>query len=183
PGIVVVRPFVTVSPVTVDYHPIRARGIYVVNQSGNFIVNIRPFYDLTSALGGLQVNVNDQTYYNINQQVFTGAPGFAAVGTLAISQPVAAFGTLGSLDAITPQFNATQVYGGPSQESLAQDHVVGTIAARSGGTLTIRGAASHAGLGNPFNFAEYVDTFSVIVDATTIVSVDGQNVSGLSSQS
>ncbi|HEX4387402.1 MAG TPA: DUF4382 domain-containing protein [Steroidobacteraceae bacterium] len=183
PGAIVVRPFATVSPVTVDYRPIRARGIYVVNQSGNFIVNIRPFFDLTSALGGLQVNVNDQTYYNVSQQAFTGAPGFAALGTLAISQPIAAFGTLGSLDAITPQFNATQVYGGPSQESLAQDHVAGTIAARSGGTLTVRGAAIHPGLGNVFGFPEYGDSYSVIVDATTVVSEDGQNVSGLSDQS
>ena len=68
-------PFATVSPVTVDYHPLRVRGIYVVNQSGNFIINLRPFYDLRSALGGLQVNVNDQTYYNVNQQTFTGGPG------------------------------------------------------------------------------------------------------------
>ena len=171
------------SPVTVDYHPLRVRGIYVVNQSGNFIINVRPFYDLSSALGGLQVNVNDQTYYNVNQQTFTGAPGLAAVGTLAISQPVAAFGTLGSLDAITPQFNATQVYAGPSQESLAQDHVVGTIAARSGGTLTVRGAAFHPGVGNPLGIPQYDDTASVIVDATTVVSEDGENVSGLSAQS
>jgi hypothetical protein len=179
-GAVIVRPWVTMSPVTVDYQPLRVRGLYVVNQSGNFIMNVRPFYDLTSALGGIQVNVNDQTYYSVDQTVYTGAPGLAAIGTLQISQPIAAFGTLGSLESITPQFNATQVYGSTSQESYAQDHLVGIIAARSGNTLTVRGADWHSatGLGQIYN-----DNLSVLVDQTTVVTQDGHNVAGLGPQS
>ena len=51
--------------------------------------------------------------------------------------------------------------------------MVGTIAARSGGTLTVRGAAFHPGVGNPFGIPQYDDSASVIVDATTVVSEDG----------
>ena len=179
PGAVIVRPFVTMSPVTVDYQPLRVRGFYVTNQTGNFIMNVSPFHDLSNALGGMQVNVNDQTYYSVSQRVYTGAPGEAAIGTLQISQPIAAFGTLGSLDAITPQFNATEVYGGISQENLLQDHLHGVIAERNGNQLILRGAQLYSlSFGNVYNV-----TATVIVDDTTVVTEDGHDVAGLGPQS
>jgi hypothetical protein len=185
-GKVTVRPFATMSPVTVDYQPLRVRGLFVVKQDGNFILNIRPFYDQSSALGGIQVNVNDQTYYNVDQQVFTGAPGLDAIGGLQISQPVAAYGTLGSLNSITPQFNATQVYGSVSQESYAQDHIVGVLASRAGNTMTIRGARVFS---PPTLYGTFVvggtlyNNAVLTVDPTTVVTEDGNAVAGLGLQS
>jgi hypothetical protein len=175
---VTVQPFVVISPAPVDATVMRARGLYVTEQTvpSGFIMNIRPFYDLVSALGALTVNTNAQTYYNLNGVTYTGAAGLAAVATLMESTTLAVYGTLDNLSGITPTFNATAVYGGTSLESELAEYVTGTVSERTGDTLVVRGATLLDPLGT---VTEYPYLY-VTVDDTTIVSQDGVAASGLS---
>ena len=175
---VTVQPFLVMSPAPVDATLMRARGLYVTEQSvpSGFIMNMRPFYDLVSALGALTVNTNAQTYYNINGVTYTGAAGLAAVGTLMESTALAVYGTLDNLSTITPTFNATAVYGGTSLESELAEYITGTVASRSGNSLDLRGGTFLT----PEGEILYYSDSTVLLDDTTIVSEDGNPVGGLS---
>jgi len=159
----------------------RARGGLVIAQPGSnyYVVNMRPFGDLVSALGALTVNTTANTYFNINGTAYTGTAGLTALQGLLVGAPVAAVGTLTSLAGITPTFNATEVYAGSSLESPLADYVTGIVAARSGDALTIHGATFRSRLGS----VTYVNQLAATLGPATIVSQDGAPVSGLSPQS
>jgi hypothetical protein len=159
----------------------RARGIFVISQpsSSDYVVNMRPFNDLISALGALTVNTSSTTYFNINGVVYTGAAGLTAMQSLQISTPIAAYGTLGSFATITPSFNATAVYVGTSLENPLADFITGTVSSVNGDTLNVHGASYLSRLGAPGYFADV----PVTVGSSTIVTEDGVAASGLSTQS
>ena len=184
PPTVTVRPFVTATVAPVDQTVMRARGIFVIAQpsSSDYIVNMRPFNDLVSALGALTVNTTSSTYFNINGVVYTGAAGLTAMQSLLISTPIAAYGTLGSLSTITPSFNATAVYAGTSLEDPLADFLTGTVSAVSGNTLTLHGVSYVPRIGLPTIRVFYAD-IPVTVGPATIMSEDGVAASGLSTQS
>jgi hypothetical protein len=181
PLTVTVKPFMTATVTPADQTVMRARGIFVIAQpsSSDYVVNMRPFSDLVSALGALTVNTTSTTYFNINGVAYTGAAGLTAMQSLQISTPVAAYGTLGSLATITPSFNATAVYAGTSLEDPLADYFTGTVRAVSGATLTLHGATLRSRLGTPGYFPDV----AVTVGSGTIVSEDGVAASGLSTQS
>jgi len=184
---VVVKPFVTVSTLPTYTTPFRARGLFVVadTNSSGFTMNMRPFYDEISALGAMTVNTNAQTTFNIDGVNYVGNAGLTALEDLPVSTIIAAYGTLGALNSLTPAFNATQVYAGTSLENLSETRVNGTVSARSGNTLTIHGATIFNEVGataeGPLTFQ---NSIPVTVSANTIVSVDGQpNATGITIQS
>jgi hypothetical protein len=184
PPTVTVRPFITATAAPADQTVTRARGIFVIAQpsSSDYIVNLRPFNDLVSALGALTVNTTSSTYFNINGVVYTGAAGLTAMQSLLINTPIAAYGTLGSFSTITPGFNATAVYAGTSLESPASDVLTGTVSAVSGNTLTVHGARYVPRIGEGVLQIYYPD-LPVTVGPATLVSEDGVAASGLSTQS
>jgi hypothetical protein len=140
---VTVRPFVAATATPTDTEPVRARGLFVVADSGasNFIENLRPFEDnVYSTVGALTVNTTASTYFNINGNVYTGAAGLAALSGLPSNTPLEAYGTLGDMSTITPGFTATQVYAGAVVSNGAYEHVRGIVSAVSGNTLTVLGA-------------------------------------------
>jgi hypothetical protein len=182
PPTVTVHPFMTATVAPADQTVMRARGIYVLAQpaSGDYIVNMRPFNDLTSALGALTVNTTSSTYFNINGVVYTGAAGLTAMRQqLQVSTPIAAYGTLGSFATITPTFNATAVYAGTSIENPLADFLTGTVSAVSGKTLTVHGGSYLSRFGAPGVFPNV----PVNVSSSTIVTEDGVAASGLGTQS
>jgi hypothetical protein len=181
PPTVTVVPFMTATPAPADATVMRARGLFVVAQPGenNYIVNIRPFADIFSALGALIVNTSASTYFNVNGTAYTGAAGLAALQSLPVSSPVAAYGTLGSFATITPTFNATEVYAGSGLESPLQDYVTGTLSVRSGNSLTVHGATYLSRLGA----LDYANDIVVTLSSTTTVTEDGVAASGLTTQS
>jgi hypothetical protein len=166
------------SPAPLDATVMRARGLYVTTQTvpSGFIMNTRPFYDLVSALGALTVNTTAQTYFNINGVTYTGAAGVAAIGGLLESTSVVAYGTLDSLVGITPSFNATSVYAGSSQEGDLAEYLTGTVSARSGDVLTLRGVTYLDPVGN----FDYFASMPVGIGTSTIVSEDGVAAPNLS---
>jgi hypothetical protein len=141
-----------------------------------FIMNMRPFYDLVSALGALTVNTNAQTYYNINGVTYTGAAGLTAISGLLESTSVVAYGTLDSLVGITPSFNATSVYAGSSQEGDLAEYLTGTVTARSGDTLNLHGVTYL----DPQGVFQYYADIPVGIGTSTIVSEDGVAAPNLS---
>ncbi|HEY6924124.1 MAG TPA: hypothetical protein VI653_11700, partial [Steroidobacteraceae bacterium] len=147
-------------------------------QNNNFVMNVRPLHDvINTPFGALKVNVNDQTYYNVNGIVYTGAAGLAALNALQnvyANLQIAAYGPpsgspFSDLSTITPAFNATQVYVGQGFESTLEDQVTGFVSAIAGNKLTVRGAAFVDRIGN-FGFAE---TVPVTVGPNTSYAVDG----------
>src|SRR5580658_4085625 len=175
---VTVQPFLVMSAAPLDATVMRARGLYVTEQSvpSGFIMNMRPFYDLVSALGALTVNTNAQTYYNINGVTYTGAAGLTAISGLLESTSVVAYGTLDSLVGITPSFNATSIYAGSSQEGDLAEYLTGTVSARSGDVLTLRGVTYLDPVGN----FDYFASMPVGIGTSSIVSEDGVAAPNLS---
>lgn len=188
PPKVTVRPFLTATVAPADQTVMRARGIFVVAQqpaSGDYIVNMRPFADTLSALGALTVSTTSSTYFNVNGTTYTGSAGLAALQTLLVSTPVAAYGTLGSFATITPGFNATAVYAGTSLESPLADYFTGTVSAVNGNSLTLHGVTCVARFGwTPgYGVPGYFASVPVTVSPGTMVSEDGVAASGLSTRS
>jgi hypothetical protein len=131
--------------------------------------------NLVSALGAVTVSTNAQTYFNINGVAYTGAAGLTAMASLQENTPTAAYGTLGNLSGITPGFHATAVYVGTSLESPLADHIRGVVSARSGSTLTVRGAT----LVTRFGAVTIQNNATVTLGSATVVSEDGVAASGL----
>jgi len=181
---VTVRPFVTATVAPADQTVLRARGILVVAQpsSSDYVVNMRPFDDLGSALGALTVNTSSSTYFNINGVVYTGAAGLTAMKSLQISTPIAAYGTLGSFSTITPSFNATAVYAGTVVVDPLADSLTGTVSAVNGTTVHVHGA-SYLPRPGGLSAQPYYPDIPVTVGAGTVVTQDGAAASGLSTQS
>ena len=177
---VTVKPFWNVTSQPAYDKPVFARGLYVLAdvKNNNFVMNVRPLHDLVNnPFGALKVNVNDQTYYNVNGAVYTGAAGLAAVNSLQnvyANLQIAAYGPptgnpFADLSTITPVFTATQVYVGQSLENALEDQITGFVSAIAGNVLTVRGAAFVDRIGD-FGFAE---TVPVTVGPNTLYSTDG----------
>ena len=187
PPTVTVQAFPTITPAPLDSTPLRARGVFVVTQpnDSNFIMNLRPFYDLASALGALFVNVTDKTYFNVNGVTYIGTSGLTAMNTQQVNVPVVAYGTLDNLSGITPYFNATQVYVGTSQESPIAEYLSGVVSARSGADITLSDATFLLPVGFPYAnnidlYSGYYSTVPVTVAPSTVVSEDGVDAPNLS---
>jgi hypothetical protein len=180
PLTVTVQPFISATVEPADGTVVRAGGIFVVAQpsSSSYIVNMRPFADLVSALGALTVNVTGTTYFNINGTVYTGAAGLTAMGKLEVSTPVSTYGTLGDFSTITPTFNATAVYAGTAVESPLADFLTGTVTAVSGDAVSLHGATYVTRVGS----AGYLADVPVTVSSATLVTEDGVATSGLTPQ-
>jgi len=184
PLTVTVRPFMTAIAAPADQTVLRARGIFVISQpsSSDYIVNMRPFDDLVSALGALTVNTSSSTYFNINGVVYTGAAGLTAMQSLQISTPIAAYGTLGSFSTITPSFNATAVYAGTVVVDPLADSLTGTVSAVNGTTIHVHGA-SYLPRPGGLTVQPYYPDIPVTVGPATLVTEDGTAATGLSTQS
>jgi hypothetical protein len=185
---VTVMPYAVMSTPPLDAQVLRARGIFVYTETGtSFVMNMRPFYDLSSALGAITVNVNDQTYYNVQGFTYVGAAGLAAMTDAPISTPVAVYGTLSSLAGITPQFTATTVLVGTSLESPIQDHLTGVVSERTGDSLTLihtqYRVSSYGNADFTAGSIAYLTAAYVTIGTGTIISRDGVADANLSPQS
>ena len=184
PPKVTVRPFLVMTPAPADATLMRARGLFVTVPSGSsdYVMNVQPLTDLRSALGAVTVSTNAQTYFNINGVAYTGAAGLSAMASLQENTPTAAYGTLGDLSGITPGFHATAVYAGTSLESPLANHIRGVVSARSGNTLTVRGATLLSPIpfgGTAYAAAAYANNATVTIGSATVVSEDGVAAGGL----
>ena len=191
---VTVRPFVEASSPSNDTEPVRARGLFVVANTGqnSFVEDLRPFEDnIYSTVGALTVNTTASTYYNINGAVYTGSNGLAALQKVAANTPVVALGSLngsppGSFDSITPQLTATSVYAGTVVSNGQYEHVRGIVTGISGNSLTVADATYLYYEGYCLSNLCYTfyPTATVSVSPTgTLVTEDGTPAAGFTTQS
>jgi hypothetical protein len=175
---VTTRPFLTTSTVPTYTQPLRARGVYVTSdpQNSNFTMNARSFFDTQgSPSGAIGIQTSDSTVYNINGTLYQGAAGLAQMQNLQINTIVEAYGSIGDLNNIKPNFVATQVFAGVSVENVLTDRITGTVSSRSGNTLHIKGAEVEAR-----NFSvptgvtlSFQDDLTLTIGPDTLVNVDG----------
>jgi hypothetical protein len=138
-------PVVTVTPMLVadvnpdSPKPHRIRGPLdaVDMQAGSFTLILRPFNLLQGDHGRVAFLTDSNTVYEINQTTYQGSAGL----TVLAQQPrLTATVALGTLDLVTRRFTATEVLTGSSVPFGTSDVVTGNVIARSGNTLTVKGA-------------------------------------------
>jgi len=136
---------VTVSPVLIadvdlaNPKPHRVRGplVNVDQAASEFVVAIRPFHLLLGDFGRLTVKTDGNTMYEIDRVSYQGAAGLAQLATEPRATATVA---VGKFDPGSHTFLATEVYAGSSVAFGTADVVTGSVIARSGNSLTVRGA-------------------------------------------
>jgi len=163
-----INPVVTVNPLLVaDVNPdapkphrIRGPLDSVNTQAGSFTLILRPFNLLQGDHGRLTFFTNNNTTFEIDQTTFLGGAGLSA---LAAKSQLTATVAVGTLDLATRRFTATEVLAGSSVSFGTSDVLIGNVTARSGNTLTVRGAELFRRDGS----LSFQDTVSVSVENTT----------------
>ena len=137
-------PVVTVNPILVAAidpdapKPHRIRGpLDSVNiQASSFTLVLRPFNLIQGDHGRVTFVTDTNTQFEINQVSSTGGTGLQALAPLRGAAVVAT----GTFVPGTLQFLATEVRAGSSVAFGTNDVLTGNVLARSGNTLTVKGA-------------------------------------------
>jgi hypothetical protein len=122
-------------------HRLRGPLASVDVNAGTFDVIIRPF---VYALGGnhrdfgdMTVTTTNDTIFDIDNESYQGNAGLVA---LAAKDALTAVVVMGEVKRKGLSFEATEVHAGASVPGGSQDAVTGNVIARSGNTLTVKGA-------------------------------------------
>lgn len=151
PPTVTIKPFMTMATSAPDTKPVRVRGP-LINSSigaGTYTVQLRPFFDEANSLGSLSIfNDPNATVYTINGTTYVGSQdkGLSVLSqTSAGSTMTAAYTTYQPTPTLNAsvtagKFNSTYVIAGSTLEDFYTWGLEGDVIARSGNTLTVRGA-------------------------------------------
>ncbi len=171
PPVVTVQPFMVATVVPSDTKDIRVRGalVSVDTAAATYTVDLRPFDNDTGSSDQVVVNTTAQTTFEVNGAPATGAAGITALGSLAAGAWTVAFGTLSTTD---HSFTASRVLAGSSVVMPSLDGLLGVVTARTGNTLSVRGATLHSHTDQHDRFMPRTVTLS-IGDATAF-TVAGQ---------
>ena len=148
--------------------PQRLRGpLQSVNvNNGTFHVFIHPFHARlvtgTRPFGSVNVHTDENTYFEIDGQAYTGADGLAV---LAMEPKFTGVVVEGFYRLRPKRFEATEVYAGSSVPGGEMDVVTGSVVARNADTLTLRGVTVQRSDG----VVVFNDTVTVTVDDSTLV--------------
>ncbi len=174
PPVVTVEPFLVadVNPETPKIHRVRGPLKSVNTATSTFRVAIRPFHRVLGEFGGLSVSTASDTAFEIDGTAYQGAAGLAQ---LALQPTATATVAIGDLDIPNRRFIAREVYAGSSVAFGSSDVVSGSVIARTGDVLTVRGATLVRADGS-FSFR---DTISVELSPGTKVTRQALPVAGL----
>jgi len=146
----------------------RVRGpLKTVNVTASvFDIYIRPFFHRIGLgqriFGTLQVQTNDETYYEIDGIAYKGAQGLQVLETVAQYTGVIVKGDL----KFSPlRYEAREVYAGSSVPGGDLDLVRGTVTSRNGDQIIIRGATIFRTNGT----VVFNDSVTVSLDNSTTV--------------
>jgi hypothetical protein len=169
PAKVTARPVLVASLDPVEQKELRLRGplVSVDSAAGSYRVDLRPFHLRGGDLGEVTVHTTPDTVFEVNGTQYTGAPGLEALGAAGAGTPTVAHGVLETAER---RFTADRVYAGSSVPGQGIDAVLGSVLARSGDTLTVRGGTIVRREGEP-RFAR--GTIEVKVGPDTKVLRDG----------
>ena len=146
----------------------RIRGLLrdVNTDTSSFALAVRPFFHPRGDFGPIEIATNEQTAFEIDETAYVGAQGLRALDALAPAVPVVA---LGEMDRTTRQVTATLVLAGSSVPFGDADIATGSVMARDGDVLTLRGVTLvRDDLSVTFN-----DTMQVTISASTTIRQQG----------
>jgi hypothetical protein len=184
PPTVTVKPFITMATSAADTKPVRVRGPLINSDAniGTYTVYVRPFYDEVDSLGSLTLFNGASTVYQINGVTYVGSAGVTALSQLSAGTTVTAAYTTYVPSAVNSTttaavFKPTYVVAGSTLEDFYTQGLEGDVIARSGNTLTVRGATLQLNDGtSTYNEANAV----VILGPSTIVTAeDNTTLTGL----
>jgi hypothetical protein len=180
PPTLTVAPYMTISTSASDNKLIRVRGP-LINSSvntGTYTVVVRPFFDEVNSLGTLTIfNDPSTTIYALGGTTYVGQAGLTALSqTSAGSTMTAAFTTFEPTATTAPGitagiFHSNYVIAGSTLEDFYTDGLEGDVIARSGNTLTLRGATLFVNAAQSVQ-VQSQDSF-VVLGPSTLVTVDG----------
>jgi hypothetical protein len=148
PVTLTVNPYMTFTVGASDKKLIRVRGPLInssLNQ-GTYTVTTRPFFDEVDSLGILTLFNSPSTVYSIAGSTVVGTPGLTSLSTSSAgSTMTAAYTTFEPTTSPQPgviagKFNTQYVIAGGTLEDFFTDGLEGDVIARSGNSLTLRGA-------------------------------------------
>jgi hypothetical protein len=189
PPTVTVKPFMSVSTTEPDNKLIRVRGALINSNVdlGTYTVVVRPFFDEVNSLGIMTMFNGPNTLYTFGGVTYVGASGLVPISQASAGSTVAAAFTTFE-PTTTPQagvtsgiFNSVYVVAGGTLEDFFSEGLEGDVIARSGNTLTLRGATL---FDNDAELVQYEDLDSqVLLAPATLVTADGINMGTLNSNS
>jgi hypothetical protein len=139
PALLTTEPFIVAEVRPLTEKELRVRGalidVDVANQS--YDIRVRPWHRRDGDFGELTVHTTATTEFEIGDSVLTGDAGLTALDGLAAGTMTVAFGTL---DTQQHRFTAEIVRAGDSIGGDLLAAVHGNVVARSGDTLTVKGA-------------------------------------------
>ncbi|HEY3859290.1 MAG TPA: hypothetical protein VGM47_06740 [Gammaproteobacteria bacterium] len=168
---------VTVNPVMVaSVDPdtttaIAVRGPLSATSTGSdsFTLGLRPFQAGDADYGDVNVFGNASTVYIVDQKIYVGSAGVAALASAGDKTAVLA---QGSFNFGNHHFVATEVLAGSSVPGGSVDAVEGVVVARSGNTLTLAGSSLyHTSKSVTFDDTATVD----LADSTVVSEIDKPN--------
>jgi len=148
PPTVYVRPFMSIGHLPADTKLIRVRGP-LANSSvdvDTYTVYIRPFYDEANNIGQVTLFSQPNTVYTLNGKTYVGNAGLDALSVLSAGSTMTAGYTTFQPDynpsngAYAGRFNLEYVVAGSTLEDIYTEGITGDVIARTGNTLTLRGA-------------------------------------------
>jgi hypothetical protein len=175
---VYVRPFMTIGHLPADTKLIRVRGPLANSSTdvNTYTVFIRPFYDEANNIGQLTLFSQPSTVYTLNGQTYLGSAGLSALSVLSAGSTMTAGYTTFQPDynplngAYAGRFNLQYVVAGSTLEDIYTNGISGDVIARTGDTLTVRGATLIVTTDDTFEYS--VDDCLVVVGSGTIVTAD-----------
>ncbi len=139
PARITTRPYLSAEVRPLDEKELRVRGplVDVDTAASTYDIRVRPWHRRDGDFGTLTVHTTATTEFEIGDEIFTGAPGLAALESLGPGALTVAFGTL---DVSSREFTAQIVHAGDSVGGDRFSAVHGNVVARTGDTLTVKGA-------------------------------------------
>ena len=162
-GTVTVDPFLTASVDAAD-DQVQVRGPLASTSAGTdtFTLGLRPFQASSGDYGQVVVYGTGATSYVVDQKVYTGSAGVTALQAAGATTAVL---VQGSFNFTSHHFVATQVLAGSSVPGGSKDAIQGVVTARSGNSLTVRGASLYRSSGS----VSFHDTVTVNLASSTVV--------------
>lgn len=184
PVVLTINPYMTMSIAAMDKKLIRVRGP-LINSSlveNTYTVTTRPFFDEVDSLGILTLFNTPSTIYSIAGSTVVGAPGLTTLSTSSAgSTMTAAYTTFQPTTVPQPGviagiFTPQYVIAGGTLEDFFTDGLEGDVIARSGNTITLRGAVLSQTSAQTVNLI--IPDSVVTLGPGTLVTSDG--IAGLS---